>query len=128
MKAILFAALIMIAMNGQTPKSDSESKEVWGGEHVRLEASSNGAELEFDCATGKLSEAIPESDGTHTIDGTFSPEHGGPVRRDEPAGRPVTYRLVRAGKQLQMEIMEAGETVETYSLTQGSSGHVMKCK
>src|SRR5712691_4976651 len=53
---------------------------VWGGDHVRMEVTSSGAELEFDCATGRITEAVPETEGTFSLKGTFTPERGGPTR------------------------------------------------
>ena len=47
---------------------------IWGGDHVRLEVTRNGAELEFDCATGTITEPLPDTDGTFSLKGTFTPE------------------------------------------------------
>src|SRR4029077_1824336 len=61
---------------------------VWGGDHVRMEVTRSGAELEFDCATGTITEAVPETEGTFSLKGTFTPERGGPTR-DGDASRTV---------------------------------------
>src|SRR5437764_9129292 len=56
----------------------------WGGEHVTLELQEvDGGRIEFDCAHGSIMQAIiPGSDGTFSVDGTFTRELGHPVAGD----------------------------------------------
>src|SRR5262249_44166236 len=65
----------------------------WGGEHIILEVSGKGAEVEFDCAHGKITEPMAlNRHGDFDVAGTFSPEHGGPVRQDEAENlKPARY-------------------------------------
>jgi len=56
----------------------------WGGEHLGLVAGLQGAELEFDCASGRTSSAItPDAAGRFSVDGFHFPGHGGPIREGE---------------------------------------------
>src|SRR5437588_11373442 len=56
----------------------------WGGEHVRMEVTKTGAEIEFDCAHGQTTEPIAlDKRGNFDAPGTFTPEHGRPILRDE---------------------------------------------
>src|SRR5690349_1791401 len=77
---VLFGAAIMAtAKNTKTVPIGT-----WAGEHVFVEVSNKGAELEFDCARGQVSQPIPlDKHGNFGVLGTFTPEHGGPVLRDE---------------------------------------------
>jgi len=46
-------------------------------------ASEKGAEVEFDCAHGQMTQRTTlDRHGDFDVAGTFTPEHGGPVRRD----------------------------------------------
>jgi hypothetical protein len=104
----------------------------WGGEHVRLEATEDGANIEFDCATGTLNKALtPDAGGSFTTRGTFTPGHGGPVRQDSsnPA-MPATYSGKVAGNTLTLHIAAGArsDTLEDYTLIRGQPGHVVKCR
>src|SRR5687767_3405246 len=81
------------AINGSTPNSvanmSNQNKNepnpntvevVWGGPHVRLVLTSNGGEIEFDCAHGEIREPLKLSEqGRFSVAGTFVRE-GGPIR------------------------------------------------
>src|SRR5271165_4278052 len=57
----------------------------WGGEHIRLEVTENGATVEFDCASGSISKRLVTSaNGNFKVQGTFTRERPGPVMRDNP--------------------------------------------
>jgi len=117
MKSLLLVLAFAVACVAQTKST------FWGGEHVRMETNAKGATLEFDCASGTLDEALPEKDGTQRMKGTYLREHGGPVRRDDAGAAPVEYTVTRRGNRMTLAV-----NGETYTLTQGQSGKVMKCK
>src|SRR5258708_35924044 len=57
---------------------------IWGGEHILLEGSGKGAEVEFDCARGQITRPLQlNNQGNFDCHGTFTLKHGGPVRRAE---------------------------------------------
>src|SRR5205823_9235109 len=85
----------------------------WGGEHVVLELTERGGELEFDCARGRFDGPLRvDAKGRFDVKGTFTPQHGGPIRRDEKelhidtryvghvAGKTMTLKLLRGEKDL----------------------------
>ena len=77
----------------------------WGGDHVRADVSDKGASIEFDCASGAIEEQVfLNDDGKFDLKGKFTPEHGGPVVKDEAdAGRPARYvGRVRGKKRLSL--------------------------
>ena len=117
-----FAAGIVIATVPAT---------IWGGDHVRMNVTPSGAELEFDCATGTITETVPETDGTFSLKGTFTPQRGGPTRRDEP---PRTTAAVYSGTierdtmTLHIVLAGNGREVGQYVLSRGAAGAVMKCR
>jgi hypothetical protein len=104
--------------------------DTWGGEHIILEVSDKGAEAEFDCARGQITQPIAlDKRGHFDVTGTFTPEHGGPIRRDEettPA--PVRYSGRVASETMELTITRGEGTLGTYTLTRGSHPMLRKCR
>src|SRR5712675_2017994 len=66
---------------------------MWGGDHIEMRMTADGARLEFDCATGTITERVrPDAQGAFKVKGTFTPESHGPVRDDAaPRALKATY-------------------------------------
>jgi hypothetical protein len=66
---------------------------VWGGEHVEMQVTEGGAQLEFDCGTGAITEPLAaDSQGHFSLKGTITPGQGGPTRQGEtPQTIDATY-------------------------------------
>jgi len=103
----------------------------WGGEHLGLVATIQGAELEFDCATGRTSEAIvPDASGRFSVAGFHSPGHGGPIREDEETPElPARFDGTVRGDLMTIRITLPASATELgpYTLVRGASPHVIKC-
>lgn len=104
----------------------------WGGEHIRLEVTDSGAEVEHDCAHGTIARPIVlDGDGRFDVKADFVVERGGPVRRDQPPTvRPARYagRVEGDTMTLAVTLTDTGEDAGTFTLTRGSSGRLMKCR
>ena len=103
---------------------------MWGGEHAILVVSKSSAEVEFDCARGRITQPITlDKHGNFNVAGTFTPEHGGPVRRDEDTP-PVQARYTGhvEGDTLTLKVTLEKEVVGTYTLTRGSQPILRKCR
>jgi hypothetical protein len=102
----------------------------WGGEHVRMDVTKSGAELEFDCATGTITEAVPEKDGAFTLKGTFTPQRSGPTRDDAPRASGATYSGTITGDTMALRVVlvRNDQEVAQYVLARGSAGNVRKCR
>jgi hypothetical protein len=109
----------------------SDDGETWGGEHVNLVMKSGGADLEFDCAHGKITAPVkPNAQGHFDLQGTFHRE-GGPVRLDGPtAGQPVRYvgQMNNDTITFQIHFTSPDETSESFTLTRGREGRLRKCR
>jgi hypothetical protein len=111
--------------------SNEDANETWGGNHVRMVIKPGGADLEFDCATGELTQELkPDTDGTFDVQGTFAREGGGPTRQDPSQGRRVRYigQIKQNSMTFQIHFDGSDETSETFTLTRGSEGRLRKCK
>jgi hypothetical protein len=115
-----------------TPRRTTAALGTWGGEHVRLESTEHGGNLEFDCARGSIEETIAYDDrGRFAVKGTYVRQHPGPIRVGrEPGGQPATYSGEIHGSAMTLRVALAAqdEPVGTYSLTHGQAGKIRKCR
>jgi hypothetical protein len=114
-----------------TAKSADESTNVWGGEHVEMELTRSGANLDFDCAVGTIDQALAvNAKGQFRATGTYTRESPGPTRGNGNPATAATYVGTIEGESMHLEIVLANskETVGTFDLVRGRSGHVMKCR
>lgn len=104
----------------------------WGGSHVALQIGEKGANVEFDCAHGSIDQAfVPDADGRFDLAGTFVPEHGGPIRRDEePPRRPARYAGRVEGDRMELTVTLKGEKepIGSYTLLREREPRLFKCR
>lgn len=106
---------------------------VWGGEHIRLQVTEKGAEIEYDCARGTIEQPIVlNSQGRFDVTGRHTAQHAGPIRRDEEesGGRPARYtgKISDDTMTLSVTLTDKSESIGTFTLTRGSAGRVFKCR
>ena len=102
----------------------------WGGQHIGMVVSSEGATIEYDCASGTIDQTLLAADGRFTAIGTHIRGHGGPVREDEIADKhPARYDGRTDGKTMTLEVTltDSGEKLGTFTLQRGASPSVFKC-
>jgi hypothetical protein len=104
----------------------------WGGEHIGVQINEDTAEIDFDCANGKINQRISlDKDGKFDLIGTYTIEHSGPTRDDKP---PPTYSAKYAGivkdktMTLTVTLIDTKKDIGTFTLTHGSRSRVMKCR
>jgi hypothetical protein len=102
----------------------------WGGRHVRMEVSPQGALLEFDFAKGSIAQPITlDAEGRFSAKGEFAREGFGPRDEDEEPKRlhAVYSGAVEGGEMnLNVTLAETKEEVGTFTLIRGSRGRVWK--
>jgi len=103
---------------------------MWGGEHILLEVSRNGGEVEFDCARGHITQPLAlNGHGGFDLPGTFTPEHGGPVRRDEtPTQLQARYSGHVDGESMTITVTLEKDNVGTFTLGRGQPPNLRKCR
>ena len=103
----------------------------WGGPDIALEVTSEGVNIEFDCAHGHIDKAIvPDADGKFSVNGKYVQEHGGPVRTGEDAGsRAAVYQGRIAGEKMNLTVTfpDGTQEVGPFNLERGKSGRIHKC-
>jgi hypothetical protein len=132
---VLTGALLLAsqpATNLPQGRDTDASPDVWGGRDISMEVTPQGATLEFDCAHGNVLEPIKaNAKGKFAARGTYTPEHGGPIRRDNPPrDLPATYKGSIAGDtmRLQVVLVDKDQQPEPFTLTRGKAGRLMKCR
>jgi hypothetical protein len=102
----------------------------WGGEHIVLEASGDGVKAEFDCAHGEITQPLTlDRQGNFDVSGTYTAEHGGPVRRDETENSSsVHYSGHVQGESMTLSITRGEEKLGSFTLTRDAHPLLTKCR
>jgi len=103
---------------------------VWGGEHIRIDVGAKSATIEYDCAHGMIKGPLTlDSQGRFNLEGTHTPERGGPVRADQTArSQAATYVGSISGDKMTLTLKVSGAEDETFALEKGKEGELFKCK
>jgi hypothetical protein len=105
---------------------------VWGGEHIRMEVNDGGADIEFDCAKGSISQRLEvDGKGRFKVQGIYMAETPAPAAVDggiAASGVKATYSGTLSGSSLRLEVFIEGQDMpRTFDLVQGDQGHLAKC-
>lgn len=107
------------------------TKGTWGGDHISVEVTEEGARVEFACAHGTISEPPKvDSQGKFSAKGAYVRERGGPQRvGEEDKGQPVIYSGTTDGKTATLTITNSAtdEVIGTFKLTLGKRSRITKC-
>lgn len=137
--AVLVAVSALLQAGQRAAANGAMSEELnrlaageWGGQHVRVEVSDEGARLEFDAARGVIPRPVVlDGAGRFSARGTYTAERGGPQREgEEPEPQPAVYSGAVRGKEMTLNVTltETKEERGPYTLTYGSRGRVWKMK
>jgi len=103
----------------------------WGGEHIGMIVADTGATIEYDCATGVISEPLLlRPQGEFSWKGIHYPGHGGPVRVDEPSNAHEARYTGKADASqmiITLTILDSVQTSQTFTLARGANPRVFKC-
>jgi len=104
---------------------------IWGGDHISLSITDTSTHLELDCAHGDIP-SVPtlDSQGRFQIAGTYTREHGGPIRQGEvPDSHPAIYsgQVASTTMTLTIRVSDVNESIGVFTLVSGSPGRVFKC-
>ena len=117
----------------KVPTKESRVAEgVWGGAHLRMNVSGEGASLDFDCANGQIAAPfVADAEGGFDLPGTYTREGPGPIRIGrEPSARPARYTGRVEGERMTLSVRLEGSAtpLAEFTLTHGSEGRVVKCR
>jgi hypothetical protein len=104
---------------------------LWGGHHVRMMVSDEGARLEYDCAGGTIDQPIVlDARGRFAAKGSYTPERGGPRREAPTAVARARYVGRIDGDTMKLTVtLETGkEPVGMFTLKRGDDVLLTKCR
>lgn len=131
--AAFLLGLVVVARSGCTGSegpTTTLAEGEWGGDHLLLQVRDTVALAEFDCAHGRLNAPILLAGGEFVASGTFTQEHGGPIREGEQVTpKPARYSGRTTGNRMTLTVLLTDEAraIGTFQLQRGSSGQVFKC-
>ena len=103
----------------------------WGGDHISMIVGEDGAEIEFDCARGRIDGAFDVgADGVFDLAGVWSPEPGGPLRQgEEIEGRPARYSGKIAGDAMALSVAAGSPPADlgSFALKKNRAPNLLKC-
>lgn len=133
-RRLLFAALLAFGITGCLGDALAPSAgDFYGSEAgLILIVTSSGADLEWDCAAGQITEPFETAqDGSFDLEGTYTPGSGGPVQEDNP---PVAQAARYTGTQtelsrltLTVEVPESEITLGPYFMRFGQGVILHRC-
>ena len=104
---------------------------MWGGRHIALNVSAEGAHIEYDCSSGTIEQPILlDRDGRFDVRGTHERQTGGPVRIDSPTqSQAARYvgRVVGTRMTVSVTLIKTGESLGTFSLKYGVEPRIVRC-
>ena len=122
-------------LRNQTENQGRESQlaiGAWGGEHISLEVTADGAITEYDCAHGTISQRISlDRRGRFNVPGTYIAEHGGPVREGQQANSiPVQFNGRVSEKRMHLTVRRRGsrQLIGNFTLVFGQEASLVKCR
>ena len=124
---VLFAFSIGFAVRGTKRLPDGG----WGGQHIQFRINNGSAEIDYDCATGKIAGPLTiTSEGRFSWEGEFTREGPGPVRIDrKPRTSPANYSGSISGDTMSLTVkLSDGTELDSFTLKRGAPGRVFKCK
>jgi hypothetical protein len=131
---VLSTGIVATALGVASPFGVLAAEEptiMWGGEHVEMELTKDGGKLDFDCATGTITEPpAVDAQGKFRVSGTYLRERPGPTMRDGNLAVAAVYSGSISGTIMHLHIVSGPdkEVVGDYLLVRGQPGHVMKCR
>ena len=114
-----------------TTQGQAAGSTVWGGEHIVMEVTKDAATLDFDCATGTITEPLAvDTRGRFSVSGTFTRERPGPTPRNGNPAVTATYSGSIDNETMYLHIVAGAnkEVVGDYALVRGQPGRVVKCR
>ena len=101
---------------------------MWGGRHVHLEVTNEGASFEFDCAQGKTSKPITlDTNGSFEVEGTYEREGPGPTRQGGNNAVDVHFTGTVTGDTMELAVQLPNGEPQNFKLTSGKQGRLTRC-
>ncbi len=133
----LFSLRSMNMNDSSTDKKKSRPQRsvalgTWGGQHIRMIVTANGATIEYDCAQGTVaSKLMLDAERKFSLTGSHMREGPGPTRIGvtRPSS-PARFDGQVNGDEMSLSVVltDANESIGDFVLRRGSEGRLRKCR
>lgn len=127
-----FTMSVGLAMGVLAVAGGGEQKKLqgtWGGERVIIKVNESGADLEFECAIGRISQVLQlDAQSNFDLPGTLTPEGRGPTRDGGDAANKVRYQGHVQDKTMTLTVVSEDQKLGPYTLTRDSEPILRKCR
>jgi hypothetical protein len=104
----------------------------WGGLHLSMSVTSQGASVEFDCAHGQIAEPLRlDAQNGFAARGTYVQEHPGPVLSGAaPNSQAALYTGTITGMQMTIavKLLDTNQEIGTFVVGRGQPPRLFKCR
>jgi hypothetical protein len=104
----------------------------WGGQHIRMIVTANGATIEYDCAQGSIASKLTlDAERKFSLNGSHMMEGPGPIRIGiTRQGRPARFDGQVNGDEMSFSVVltDSNESIGDFILRRGSEGRLRKCR
>lgn len=113
----------------ETVAAKTVSTGAWGGEHIQMVVDGGGADVEFDCARGRILEPLKlDSNGRFRAKGTYKADSPAPAGAGDNSPANATYSGKVEGSKLHLEVSISGvDGIKSFDLVYGQPGTLAKC-
>jgi hypothetical protein len=102
----------------------------WGSEQAILEVTTDGADVEFECARGRITKPVVlDTHGDFDLPGIFTPEGHGPTRdAADPREAEARYRGHVGGDAMTLTMTQGERRLGPYTLRRDQRPTLRKCR
>ena len=129
MRALVAVPLLLLASCSALGQGPQTLAGQWGGTGIRLVLEGGLGNVEYDCASGTIDQAIPSADGPFSVEGTYRTGQAGPVRVGQIfMAQRATYSGTNAKGEMTLNVkLEDGEMLGPFNLKQGAPPQINRC-
>jgi hypothetical protein len=130
---LLSLSLASISQTTSSPSGNGKTSVVpagdWGGEHIALTITAEGADFEFDCAMGHIkTPLLIDNHGHFSVKGLYKVERPAAAFVDDSNGSEVLYSGTLKGNTIHLDIAFPGRSDHmTFDLVRGQEPRLNKC-
>jgi hypothetical protein len=126
---LLPGLLVAVASSCVSTAADTLlGKGSWGGEAAIFVVLEGGADIEFECARGRIEKpVVVDRNGDFDLPGTFTPEGPGPTRNEGGSGATMRYQGRVKGTSMTLIVRSGDKEIGSYRLERDREVVLRKC-
>jgi hypothetical protein len=133
LRTVLAIVALALGSTGEIAAAGAKGSPIaagdWGGDHISMVVTAEGADLEFDCGIGHIqTPLVTDASGQFKLKGTYRFDRPAAAGTDENAGSEAIYTGKLKGDTLKLEMEIVGQPDHVFfQLERGQQGRLTKC-